>query len=227
MMAALITGASRGIGRATALHFAERGVELILLGRPSDAFVETEGLLKSMGARWNFHACDLRDRMAVDRVMLQLVEQGLVPDVVVFNAGVIERARVEEMSDESWDLQMEVNLTAPLRMTRALLPDMLSRDSGRILFVSSISAVVGTRAQAAYHASKAGLLGAMRCLAEELSDTGVSTMALLPGSVDTTMLEGTDFLPRMGPADVAVTLGFYGFDASSAHNGACVEMFGK
>lgn len=226
MSVALITGASRGIGRATALHFADRGAELILMGRPSEAFVETEKLLKSRRARWNFHACDFADRGSVDRSLSQITGQSIVPDVLIFNAGVMERESICEMTDRSWDEQLEVNLSAPIRMSRAFLPQMLSRGKGQIIFVSSISAVLGTRAQAAYHASKAGLLGAMRCLAQEISDSGVSTLAVLPGSVDTDMLKGGPFPPRMTAEEVASTLGFYAFDAGSAHNGASVEMFG-
>lgn len=226
MTLALITGASRGIGRATALHFADRGVELVLLGRPSQAFVETERELKKRQARWNFHACDFQDRTSVDRAVGQLQDQGLIPDVLVLNAGTIERQSFVEISDESWDAQIEVNLNAPLRITRAFLGPMLKRDSGRVLFVSSISAVLGTASQSAYNVSKAGLVAAMKCLAEEVSATSLSTMALLPGSVDTDMLRGSGFLPRMSPLEVAETLAFYAFDAGRAHNGACVEMFG-
>jgi NAD(P)-dependent dehydrogenase (short-subunit alcohol dehydrogenase family) len=103
---------------------------------------------------------------------------------------------------------------------------MLARRSGRVLFVSSISADLGTKAQAAYNTSKAGLVASMKCLAEELADTGVLTMALLPGAVDTAMLTGSAFPPRMSAEDVARTLVFYALDASSAHNGARIEMFG-
>ncbi len=98
--------------------------------------------------------------------------------------------------------------------------------SGRILFVSSISAVLGCARQAAYHASKAGLVGFMRCLAEELSDTGLMTMALLPGAIDTDMLAGSGFAPRMSAEDIFETLQFYATSAPLAHNGASVEMFG-
>lgn len=226
MTVALITGASRGIGRATALHFADRGVELVLLGRPSAAFAETEKELKKRQARWNFHSCDFQDRASVDRVVSQLKDQGLIPDVLVLNAGTIVREPFLQISDASWDAQIEVNLNAPLRIARAFLGAMLKRDSGRVLFVSSISAQLGTASQSAYHASKAGLIGAMKCLAEELSATGLSTVALLPGSVDTSMLEGSGFTPRMSPLEVAQTLGFYAFDAGRAHNGSSIEMFG-
>jgi NAD(P)-dependent dehydrogenase (short-subunit alcohol dehydrogenase family) len=170
-----------------------------------------------------FVPCELADRSSVDRAMEVIADP---VDVLIHNAASISRTVVAETSDSDWDRQLEVNLSAPFRMTRALLPGMLERKKGRVLFVSSISAVVGSARQAAYHASKAGLLGLMRCLAVELSDTGVSTMALLPGSIDTRMLDGTPFPPRMTPDEVARTLIYYASEESSAHNGAVVEMFG-
>lgn len=226
MARALITGTSRGIGRALALALSERGVELLLLGRRSAHQAETEELLAQKGAKFTAYYADLRDRGALDAALQKALLSGPAPDAIVLNAGAIERAEVREMSDQLWDDQIEINLTAPLRITRAFLPGMIEAGKGRIVFVSSISAVLGTKAQSAYHAAKAGLLSAMKCLAEEVSDTGVSTMALLPGSVETKMLEGSGFSARMTPEEVARTLTFYALDASTAHNGARVEMFG-
>lgn len=226
MTCVLVTGAGGGIGRAVALAFAERGAELILLGRSSDSQSETERLLSEKGAKFSAHYCDFTNRPVLDEALSEALHSAPPVDVIIHNAATIERDRVHEMSDRLWDQQIEVNLTAPFRITRAFLPGMLKRGKGRILFMSSISAVIGTPSQVAYHASKAGLIAMMKCLAEELCDTGVTTMALLPGSVDTKMLEGSGFPPRMSPDDVARTLIFYALEASSAHNGARVEMFG-
>lgn len=226
MVRALVTGTSRGIGRALVLELADRGVELLLLSRPSVDQTETERLLAAKGARFSTYSADLTDRKSLDSALAEALHSGPALDAIVHNAGAIERADVRQMSDRHWDEQIEINLTAPLRITRAFLPGMLEARKGRVVFVSSISAVLGTKSQAAYHAAKAGLLGAMKCLAEELSDTGVSTMALLPGSVKTKMLEGSAFPARMTPEEVARTLAFYALDPSTAHNGARVEMFG-
>jgi 3-oxoacyl-[acyl-carrier protein] reductase len=103
---------------------------------------------------------------------------------------------------------------------------MRERKRGRILFVASISSTLGTKGQSAYCASKWGVLGLMKSLAEELSDTGLMTAAVLPGSVDTHMLQGSGFAPRMSAEDVARTLVFLALDAPLAHNGAVIEMFG-
>ena len=117
-------------------------------------------------------------------------------------------------------------MDAPFRLTSALLPAMLAQRQGRILFVSSISAVLGSQQQAAYNASKAGLVALMRCLAEELTDTGLMTAAVLPGAIATDMLKGSGYEARMSAADVARTLCFLGIEASLAHNGGITEMFG-
>lgn len=226
MKLAVVTGTSRGVGRALALQLGGRGFELALLGRRSSAQSETERLLREQGTSFRFVPCELADGASVESAARVVLEAGRAPDVLVNNAGIIERAPVVECSDASWQRQLDVNLTAPFRLTRALLPAMLARGQGRILHVASISAVLGTATQSAYHASKWGLVGFMKCLAEELTDTGLMTCALLPGSIDTEMLAGSGYPPRMTAEDVARTLCFYAEDAPLAHNGAVVEMFG-
>jgi len=221
----LITGTSRGIGRALSLYFGAEGAEVLLLSRPSDDQTRTEQLLREQESVFESYECHLGERSSVDAALESLLSKG-PPDVIIHNAGIIERAAAQQVGDDSWDRQIEVNLTAPMRITRSVLPAMLKKGTGRILFVSSISAVLGSKTQGAYHASKAGLLGYMRCLAEELSDTGLMTMALLPGSVDTDMLKGSPFPPRMSPQDIAKTLAFYATEAPLASNGATVESFG-
>jgi 3-oxoacyl-[acyl-carrier protein] reductase len=103
---------------------------------------------------------------------------------------------------------------------------MRERNSGHIVFVGSISSTLGTANLSAYCATKWGIVGFMKSLAEELSDSGLMTCAVLPGSTDTRMLAGSGFPPRMTAEVVATTLLHYALDASLAHNGASIEMFG-
>jgi 3-oxoacyl-[acyl-carrier protein] reductase len=221
-----LTGASRGIGRATALELGRRGAELALWGRPSTAHTGTLAELRKLGAKAHEYACDLRDPAAIERcAALTLSEQG-TPDVVIPNAGIIHRASIVETPIEQYDEQLAVNLRAPFCMLRALLPAMLERKSGRFVFVGSIASTLGSRHAATYAASKWGLLGLMKSLAEELRDTGLSTVAVLPGSVDTDMLVGSGFAPRMTAAEVATTVVYQALDAPSSHNGSAIEMFG-
>ncbi len=219
-----VSGASRGIGRATAIAFARRDFRVTLIGRPSPGHEETVGLIRDITGNVGLLECDLASRSAVQRVAEDLSEDA--PDVMVHNAATIERAAVTELTDASWDHHMQVNVHAPLAMTRALLPAMLERKSGRLLFVGSISATLGTANQAAYNASKWALLGFVKCVAEELSDSGLMAASVLPGSVDTQMLAGSGFAARMTPADVAATLLYLGTDAPLAHNGAAIELYG-
>lgn len=223
---AVITGTSRGVGRATALRLAEDGFRLALLGRPSAAQEETERLLVHLGAQFVHVPCDLAQPAEVAGAARVVLDRLGPPDVVVHNAGIVERANLAELDDDSWDRQLEINLSAPFRLTRALLPAMLARGSGRILFVSSIAAHLGSLRQAAYNASKAGLVALMRCLAEELRETNLSTMALLPGAIDTDMLEGSPYPARMTAAEVAETLTFYAQAPGRGHHGSVVDMLG-
>ena len=227
MTLAVVTGASRGIGRATALELARRGVALALVGRPSPAQDETVALARHAGAPdVRAFACDLADAEACERAMRTLLAELPTPDVLINNAGIAPRASVEETTAAAWDETMAVNLRAPFLLTRAVLPAMRRARRGRIVFVGSISSTLGTARQTAYVASKWGLVGFMKSLAAELSDSGVVALAVLPGSTSTRMLEGSGFAPRMTPEDVARTIVHFALDASAAHAGASIEMFG-
>ncbi|MBK7578679.1 MAG: SDR family oxidoreductase [Myxococcales bacterium] len=224
MTLAIVTGASRGIGRAIACALARRGVDLILVGRPSAELSKLQADLAGT-VRVCVETCDLAAASSVAASGARLANEH-APDVLINNAGVVERAAIEDTTAEAWDRQLAVNLRAPFQLTRALLPGMRRRRQGRIINVGSISSTVGSPRAAAYAASKWGLVGFTKSLAQELSDSGVSTLVVLPGSVDTEMLAGSGFAPRMTAEDVASTIVFHALDAPAAHNGAVIEMFG-
>jgi len=221
-----LTGASRGIGRATALALGRRGATLALVGRESSALAETRRELAASGITSATFYADLADAdqtvAAAERVLSSLG----TPAAVIHNAGIVDRAPIVDTSTASFTRQLAVNLTAPFLLTREWLPSMLARGSGRLVFVGSISATLGSPRAAAYAASKWGLVGFVKSLAEELTDSGLMAVAVLPGSVDTDMLAGSGFAPRMSPTDVASTLIHYALDAPLAHNGGVIEMFG-
>ncbi len=222
----VVTGASRGIGRATARRLGRRGVRLALLGRASEKLAEAAEELSESGVACLKLECDLAQPAEILRAAMQILNFGEAPDAVIHNAGVLHRGSVEQLPLAAWEEQFAVNLRAPFLLTQALLPSMLARKSGRFVFVSSISATLGTANASAYNASKWGLTGFTKSLAEELRDTGLTATAILPGSVATDMLKGTGFEPRMSAEDVATTLEYYALDAPLAHNGAVIEMFG-
>src|SRR6185437_1914294 len=143
------------------------------------------------------------------------------------NAAVVQRGKlVHETSPEEWDQVIAVNLRGAFLVSRAFLPAMLAAARGRFVHVSSISATLGCAGAASYAASKWGLVGLSKSLAEELRGTGLQSIAVLPGSVDTDMLAGSGFAPVMTAADVAAMLVHVALDAPDALNGSAVEMFG-
>jgi NAD(P)-dependent dehydrogenase (short-subunit alcohol dehydrogenase family) len=224
---ALVTGAGRGVGRAVGVALAKRGFRMALLGRPSPQHAEGVALIAAAGNHAPLEVfADFKDAAALERAAAQVVSELGAPSVVVHNAGLVVRARIEETSVGEWDEQLGVNLRAPFVLTRALLPSMRAAGRGRFVFIGSISGTLGSPGAAAYAASKWGLTGFCKSLAEELKDSGLMACAVLPGSVDTDMLKGSPFPARMSADDVAKTVEFLAVDAPPAHNGAVVEMFG-
>lgn len=224
---ALVTGAGRGVGRAIALALARRGKRLVLLGRASAGHRETVELVSDLSGHVALEInADFTDAAALERAAQRVVAELGAPSLVVHNAGMVVRARIEETSVAAWDEQLAVNLRAPFVLTRALLPSMRAAGHGRFVFIGSISGTLGSPRAAAYAASKWGLTGLTKSLAEELSDSGLMACTVLPGSIDTDMLKGAPYPPRMSAEEVAKTVEFLGLDAPLAHNGAVVEMFG-
>lgn len=227
MTRVLITGASRGIGRATALACAARGAELGLLGHASALQTEVVDACLASGAKRVLELpADATNADQLQRAAAEFLSTLGAPHAVIHNAGIAGRTSVEATTLASWNEHLSVNLSAPFVLTRALLPAMRAQKSGRIVFVGSISSTLGTANLSAYCATKWGIVGFMKSLAEELTDSGLMTCAVLPGSVATRMLEGSGFPPRMSAETVAQTLLHYALDAPAAHNGASIEMFG-
>jgi 3-oxoacyl-[acyl-carrier protein] reductase len=223
---AVVTGASRGIGRATALALAERGLDLALWARTPADLDETSHAVARMGVRALAVICDVTRPEDVDAASARVFGELGVPRVVVNNAGAIRRARVHEMTLDDFRWNLDSNLTSAFLVTRAFLPRMLQAAGGRLVQVGSISSTLGTAGASAYCAAKWGVLGFTKSLAEELRGTGLSTMAVLPGSVGTTMLEGSGFLPQMNAEEVARVIVFAALDAPAAMNASAIEVFG-
>ncbi len=227
MSFAVITGASRGIGRATALAFARRGLDVALLGKPSHGLEEAADAVRELDVRALAISCDVAVEADVVEAAKHVHAALGVPSVVVHNAGVVHRgARIEATSTASWDEVLGVNLRGPFLVTRAFLPSMRAANTGRFIFVGSISSTIGCPGTASYAASKWGVVGLAKSLAEELRGTGIASIAVLPGAVDTDMLKGSGFEPRMKADDVASTIVHSALDAPLALNGSAIEMFG-
>lgn len=223
---ALVTGAGRGIGRATAIELAARGLDVALVARTVEPLETTAARVEALGRRALVLRCDVSCASDVAAATSRACEVLGVPRVVVNNAGIVLRAPVHELDERDWDAVLDVNLKGTFLVTRALLPRMLAARRGRIVNVSSISGTLGTARMSAYCASKWGVVGFTKALAEELRGTGLAALCVLPGSVATDMLAGSGFTPQMSPEDVARTIAWAGLDAPDAMNGSPVEMFG-
>jgi NAD(P)-dependent dehydrogenase (short-subunit alcohol dehydrogenase family) len=224
---AVVTGASRGIGRAIALRLAEAGAEVALWARETGPLQQVAHEVTALGVRAQATACDVADPAAVHRAA-ELVRATLAPvTIVVNNAGTVVRKPTVELSDAEWRRVLAVNLDGTFHVTRAFLPD-LTRAGGRVINISSISGREGTALLAAYCAAKHGVIGLTRALAEELRAAKVSVNAICPGSVDTAMLrEGMPGASSdMTPDDIARTALFLAHAAPSALTGACIDVYG-
>ncbi len=223
---ALVSGGSRGIGRAVAEHLASAGAAVAVLSTTEPGSLAVTDPLRARGARTLAVAADVADARAVDEAVAK-VERGLGPvDVLVNDAGIALRRPVAEMSDADWDRVIAVNLNGPFYLARRCVPGMAERRWGRVVNVSSISGRLGTPGMTAYCASKWGLNGFTQALAAEVKARNVLVAAVLPGSVDTEMLEGSGWTPDMSPAEVARVVTFLCVEAPLAMSGSLVEMFG-
>ncbi len=184
----LLTGASSGLGQATALALAGRGARLVLTGRDPERLRRTAALTGG-----EVLPADLADPGGA-RALVADVLAGPLPDVVVHNAGSGLVASAGETTGTDVERLLRVNLAAPVEVTAGLLPPMLARGSGHLVFVTSVAAHLGVPREAAYAASKAGLDGYAASLRSELAGTGLRVTTFAPGVVD------TPFFARRGAA---------------------------
>jgi 3-oxoacyl-[acyl-carrier protein] reductase len=219
---AIVTGGGRGIGAAVARALTARGLAVTVFARTSS---QLERVVAEKAAALAV-AGDVRREEDVAR-LLASHERALGPvDVLVNDAGIVERGLAEELSPAAFREVLDVNLTGAFLCARAVIPGMKARRRGRIVNVASISGTLGTAGATAYNASKWGLIGLTKCLAEELRPHGVQCLAVSPGSVDTEMLKKTPFSPDMTPEDVARVVAFAALDAPDAMTGSNLEVFG-
>ncbi|HVJ92933.1 MAG TPA: SDR family NAD(P)-dependent oxidoreductase [Labilithrix sp.] len=225
-MIAVVTGGGRGIGRAISLTLADRGCDVAVLGRDPAGIASTVEEVVRRGRRAVAIPCDVSRSADVDRAASRVLAELGAPTIVVPNAGIVHRISVVDMTEAQWDEVLDVNLKGTFLVVRALLRPMLAEKKGRFVAIGSISGTMGTPRLSAYCASKWGLVGLVKSLAEELRGTGLQSMCVMPGSVDTDMLRGSGFSPAMTPEDVARIVAWVALDAPDAMNGSCVDAFG-
>ena len=183
---ALVTGASGGIGAAIARVLHGQGAAVALSGTREDAL---EALRAELGERAHVCPCNLSDAEAVAALVGTAEEALGTVDILVNNAGLTRDNLALRMKDEEWETVLAVNLTASFRLARAALRGMMKRRWGRIVGITSVVGVTGNPGQANYAASKAGMIGMTKSLAQEIANRGVTVNCVAPGFVSTAMTD--------------------------------------
>ncbi len=246
---AVVTGAGRGIGRASALALAAQGFRVAATAR---SFDELQGVVKeieSSGGTAMAVVDDLTDLDAVDRLIRQVEDAWGTVEVLVNNAGIGSSQRplpLVDFDDAFWELTFAVNVTAPYRLTKRVLPGMLRNNWGRIINIASINARVASLHGAAYTASKHALAGLTKATAKEVEGTGITANAVCPGVTATRLndlrleydaarlgttierleAEASPLGRRITPEEVAFTVAFLADEKATAINGQLINVCG-
>ncbi|MFF5991270.1 mycofactocin-coupled SDR family oxidoreductase [Prauserella flavalba] len=208
---ALITGAARGQGRSHAVRLAQEGADIVAVdlcrdqpellygqGTPDD-LAETVRLVEKEGRRVIARAGDVRDQTTMDAVVAEALGEFGKIDILVSNAGIANQSAAHELTDKQWDDILGTNLVGAFHAAKAVIPGMLERRSGSIVFVSSTVGLRGVPGMAHYGASKHGLQGLMLSLANELGPSGIRVNSVNPGTVNTPMAMNDTLLKMFIP----------------------------
>jgi len=235
---AVVTGGSRGIGRAVALELARQGADVVLTDRTGSAGGPTVREIEAMGRRCLHVACDVSSSGAVEE-LARTVRQKVGPvQILVNNAGITRDQLAVRLTDEDWTRVLHTNLSGAFYCVRTFAKDMMKARWGRIVSISSVVGTRGNAGQANYAASKAGLVGLTRSVARELASRGVTANVVAPGYIRTAMTDGLGekarealmpLIPtaRLGePEDVAGAVGFLVSDRASYITGQVLHVDG-
>ena len=189
----LITGASRGIGRSTAISFASKGFQVALNYYVDTAAAEkTAEIVRSFGVFAEVFRADVSNSAAVSAMVQEVVERFGSIDVLVCNAGIAQQRVFQDITDEEWSRMIGVHLSGTFYCCRAVLPQMIQRKEGRIITLSSMWGVTGGSCEVHYSAAKAGIIGLTKALAKEVGPSGITVNCVAPGVVKTDMCADYD-----------------------------------
>jgi 3-oxoacyl-[acyl-carrier protein] reductase len=191
---ALVTGASRGIGKSIALALGRSGATIACIARNVEKLQATADEITVAGGQASVHACDVADSAAVQATVSAVIDAHKRLDIMVNNAGITKDTLLPIMSDEDWDQVIATNLRSVFLFSRAAAKVMMRQRSGRIINISSVSGLMGNPGQANYSASKAGVIGFTQTVAKELAKRKVTVNAICPGFIATEMADA------LGPA---------------------------
>jgi 3-oxoacyl-[acyl-carrier protein] reductase len=234
---ALVTGASRGIGRAIATKLAAQGATVVAAARERNAADTVDGITAAGGTA-EVASVDVADQAAIDALVAGALERHGRIDILVNNAGIAKDQLMLRMKREDWDAVIATNLTAAFLLTQAVLKPMIRQKSGRIVCISSVVGQRGNAGQANYAASKAGLIGFAKAVAQEVASRNITVNVVAPGLIETDMTRGltgdareawasTIPLKRLGtPDDIAAAVCFLASPEASYITGQVLAVNG-
>ena len=234
---ALVTGASRGIGRAIALRLAEDGANVaVIYAGSADKAEAVVNEITALGVNAKAYRCNVADSAAVNETVKAVTNDLGKIDILVNNAGITRDGLMLRMKDEDFDAVLDTNLKGAFNMIRACYSGFIRKKSGRIINISSVSGIMGNAGQANYSASKAGVIGLTKSVARELASPGITCNAVAPGFIQTDMTENLGDnnpllnsipLGRMGkPEDIAAAVAFLASDSAAYITGEVLKVDG-
>jgi 3-oxoacyl-[acyl-carrier protein] reductase len=234
---ALVTGASRGIGRAIALRLAEDGANVaVIYAGSADKAEAVVNEITALGVNAKAYRCNVADSAVVNETVKAVTNDLGKIDILVNNAGITRDGLMLRMKDEDFDAVLDTNLKGAFNMIRACYSGFIRKKSGRIINISSVSGIMGNAGQANYSASKAGVIGLTKSVARELASRGITCNAVAPGFIQTDMTENLGDnnpllnsipLGRMGkPEDIAAAVAFLASDSAAYITGEVLKVDG-
>jgi 3-oxoacyl-[acyl-carrier protein] reductase len=213
---AVVTGGTRGIGKAIAEEFAKKGVHVVVAGRNVETATETAASLALFGVKALGVRLDVSDSAEVAKTFESIRKEFQRIDILVNNAGITKDGLLMRMKEEAWDAVIDINLKGVFLCTKEVIPDMAKQRYGRIINITSVAAFMGNPGQANYSASKAGIVGLTKTVAREYAGRGITVNAVAPGFIETAM---TDVLSENIKDEMKrlIPLGRFGSVSDIAH----------
>ncbi|MDP6118991.1 MAG: 3-oxoacyl-[acyl-carrier-protein] reductase [Planctomycetota bacterium] len=235
---AIVTGASRGIGRAIAIRLSKEGALVCGLARNEEALAETARLASEAGGEIQTYPCDISDTDSVAGLFKNIIKEHSGAHILVNNAGITRDNLLMRMKADEWDTVLQTNLKGAFNTTQGVMRQMVKQKYGRIINITSVVGIIGQPGQSNYAASKAGLIGFTKSLAKELASRNITVNAVAPGFITTDMTEelseelkndatGAIPLGRFGqPEEIADAVAFLASDNAGYITGHVLQVDG-